>query len=381
MQAKVRFSFRIAAAVTAVLLAALSVPTPTCADSLSDQYAALQKQKQENQKVMDSDKNDRDTASQKKAAGENNINIVLQQTAILNEQMAALNAQIDSKNRDIAATQANIDANYSLYKQQLRAMYEAGDASYLKVLLSSESFTDFLTRAEVLKVLSDHNNKVLATLAQSKARLDADQASLKANQTSLASTKNTYDAKHAELSNMVAQQSQIYAQKTQDMAQRSQDQKKIDAALDAITAQQAAQNQHNNATGAEIVAYARNYLGYPYVFDTNGPKTFDCSGLTQWVYSHVAGIALPHFADDQAKGETIVNNKIVIRGHKITSKSDLQPGDLLFFDTEGYGNGYAGHVGIYIGNGQMLAADTHTRPVEITNLSDWNCYLWGWRFL
>lgn len=112
--------------------------------------------------------------------------------------------------------------------------------------------------------------------------------------------------------------------------------------------------------GEKIVAKAKTYLGAPYVWGGNTPAGFDCSGFTQYVFSQF-GISLPHSAAAQAAlGEPV-------------SKADLQPGDLVFFDTEGG----ISHVGIYIGDDQFI--DAASTDVEIDNVDD--PYYWGSRFV
>lgn len=111
------------------------------------------------------------------------------------------------------------------------------------------------------------------------------------------------------------------------------------------------------ALQAEIVAYARTFLGCAYVYGGNGPKSFDCSGLTKYVYKHF-GYNLNRGATSQLKNGVTV------------SKENLQPGDLVFFNSAGTGIDKATHVGIYIGSGQFLHASNKKLGVTITSLSD-----------
>ena len=108
---------------------------------------------------------------------------------------------------------------------------------------------------------------------------------------------------------------------------------------------------------AQIVAYARTFLGCAYVYGGNGPKSFDCSGLTKYVYNHF-GYSINRTATQQLK------NGITV------SKENLQPGDLVFFNSEGTGVNRATHVGIYIGNGEFIHASNKKVGVTITSLSD-----------
>src|SRR3954451_25168525 len=91
-------------------------------------------------------------------------------------------------------------------------------------------------------------------------------------------------------------------------------------------------------------------LGKPYVWGGAGPNSFDCSGLAQYAYA-AAGIAMPHSSRMQSTLGTPV------------STADLQPGDLLFFYSP------VSHVGMYIGNGQMVHASTYGQPVSVVDLA------------
>ena len=106
--------------------------------------------------------------------------------------------------------------------------------------------------------------------------------------------------------------------------------------------------------GAQIVAYAEEYLGTPYVLGGNGPNQFDCSGFTKYVYSHF-GYTLNRTATDQLQNGVSV------------SKDELQPGDLVFFKYRT--SKPVSHVGIYIGNGEFIHASTNTYTVKIDDLT------------
>jgi cell wall-associated NlpC family hydrolase len=117
----------------------------------------------------------------------------------------------------------------------------------------------------------------------------------------------------------------------------------------------------SSVTGSEVVAYAEKFIGTPYQWGGTSAAGFDCSGLVQKVYGHF-NVSLPRTSYAQAQAGPSV------------SKSNLQPGDLVFFNTTGSPDS---HVGIYVGNGQFLSA-TSSHGVVIQNLN--NPYYWGPRY-
>lgn len=110
-----------------------------------------------------------------------------------------------------------------------------------------------------------------------------------------------------------------------------------------------------NATGQRMVAYAMNYLGFPYIWATAGPDSFDCSGFTYWVTLHVIG-------DDIGRGLWTQ----IVAGTPVTY-GNLQPGDIVFFQNT-YTWGLS-HVGIYIGNNQFIHAENEETGVKVSSLT------------
>ena len=102
---------------------------------------------------------------------------------------------------------------------------------------------------------------------------------------------------------------------------------------------------NDGSVGSQIVEYAKSKLGCSYVWGATGPNTFDCSGLTSWCHKQV-GISIPRVSGDQRKG-----------GKSITKENALA-GDIVCFE---------GHVGIYVGDGQMIHAPNKSKPVKYDN--------------
>jgi len=107
-----------------------------------------------------------------------------------------------------------------------------------------------------------------------------------------------------------------------------------------------------------VVSEAAKYLGVPYQWGGTDPsKGLDCSGLTQLVYKNL-GIELPRTASQQATS-----------GQAVASLADARPGDLVFFD---YSSSRPGvdHVGVYIGNGKMIAAPQEGETVKVQDVGN-----------
>ena len=116
----------------------------------------------------------------------------------------------------------------------------------------------------------------------------------------------------------------------------------------STTTSSSSNSSSNNGTVNKVISLAKGKVGNRYVWGATGPNTFDCSGFTQWLYKQV-GISIPRVSKDQSKyGKSV-------------SRSNLQPGDLLFFNTSGSG---VSHVGLYIGNGQMIHAANSKKGVR-----------------
>ncbi len=116
---------------------------------------------------------------------------------------------------------------------------------------------------------------------------------------------------------------------------------------------------------SDLVVSAMTYLGVPYRFGGNSQETgFDCSGFTSYVYEHVLGMRLPRRAAEQAQ----------MAGMQNVDKTQLQPGDLVFFNTL---RRTFSHVGIYIGENRFIHAP---RSGSVVRIEDMGQSYWQQRF-
>ncbi|HEV2068111.1 MAG TPA: SH3 domain-containing protein [Thermomicrobiales bacterium] len=111
----------------------------------------------------------------------------------------------------------------------------------------------------------------------------------------------------------------------------------------------------SNATGSAMASFALRYEGYPYVWATHGPSSFDCSGFTYWVTKNVTGKDIGWGLWSQVSAGTPV------------SRANLQPGDLVFFQNT-YKAGLS-HSGVYIGNNRFIHAENESTGVRISDLN------------
>ncbi|AMV09742.1 C40 family peptidase [Geobacillus sp. G4] len=116
-------------------------------------------------------------------------------------------------------------------------------------------------------------------------------------------------------------------------------------------------NSDAAANKARLIIEAKKLIGTPYRYGGTTPKGFDCSGFVYYTHKKV-GVTLPRTSREMYKKGTYVN------------KSQLQPGDLVFFDTSKQTKGVS-HVAIYIGNNQVIHAVSRGVKIDSLNSSYW----------
>ncbi|MEW1861449.1 MULTISPECIES: NlpC/P60 family protein [unclassified Streptomyces] len=199
--------------------------------------------------------------------------------------------------------------------------------------------------------------------AKSLASLTAQQGQLKSAkqdvQTKLGAAQKLLNSLNAQekkrLAELQAKQEAEAKEKAKKLA--AQEKQKAEAAAKAAAAKgtDAPVAPVNSSAADQAIAFARKQIGKPYVWGATGPDSYDCSGLTQAAYK-AAGIDLPRTTYDQVDVGTRV------------SEADLQPGDLIFFYSD------VSHVGLYIGNGEMIHAPHTGTVVKIAPITEMPFY-------
>jgi cell wall-associated NlpC family hydrolase len=147
------------------------------------------------------------------------------------------------------------------------------------------------------------------------------------------------------------------------MAPARADDPTMTPAMSAVTADLRARVGGFVDRAQELVLNAMGFMGIPYRWGGTTPETgFDCSGFVQYVFRQAAGLVLPRSSFDQ-----------ILLGVSV-AREDLQPGDLVFFNTM---RATASHVGIYIGGNRFIHSPRRGKSVEIV---DFNNSYWQARF-
>ncbi|MHB8592973.1 MAG: C40 family peptidase [Acidimicrobiales bacterium] len=281
-------------------------------------------------------------------------------------QVSQLQAQIAQAHLAIAQDQVQVAADQANLRQQAIAAYMAGSTdSGLESIFGpggeqavvTNEYTALATGSITNAV--DGLNLAQTHLAQQQAQLQAseDQAQSAVDQVAAArrAAEATMAAQQGTLRSLTGQISQLVAQ--QRAAAEAAAYQAYQAYLARLNATKSSSNYGNvavapGASGA--VQAAESQIGVPYPWGGEQPGVgFDCSGLTQWAWRQ-AGVEIPRTADDQFHAITRV------------SLADMQPGDLVFWGSDGY----AEHVGMYVGNGDVVHAPSSGDRVRIQAIWD-----------
>ena len=399
----------ISAVIAGILLVATVMPvnevsaTPQNAKEAQDEYTKLSNKINElNEKVQ---------------ALDAEINPLVEKMKKNEAEISSINTQIDNTNKEIEQTKEEISKQEDVLGERLREVYKSGgELSYLSVIFSANSLSDLISKVSSAKRVIDLDNEMIEEINDKKDKLDEKVDSLekkseeiKELNKEISKSKSDLEVKKREQQVLVeqaeAEQTEFDAKylatfereivsgisATATNANASKDQlnnaitqlrairdgqlksptvieevnaaietakakvKEIEAAEAAARAQAQAQaNDSNNSRGEGVTATgsasavlneAYKHIGKWYKYGAKGPDTFDCSGFTSYVYRHAVGIEIGGYTGAQ------------INAGREVSYSELQPGDLVF--------PHSGHVGIYVGNGQMIHAPQTGKQIQV----------------
>ena len=248
----------------------------------------------------------------------------------------------------VSRAQQKIAAQRSVMGQIAADAYRSGSLDEFVSLMSTSSPENFLGRAAALDQISSHESSVLESMRI--AQLGLSQAQAVARQQLAAQKKiatQLKEQKAAIQDTLARQQSLLDHLKAEERARLAALERQRQQEIASTTASRAAPiptyNGPASGRAAVAVKFAYAQLGKPYSWGASGPSSYDCSGLTMAAWGS-AGVSLPHSSAAQYGSGPHV------------SQENVEPGDLVFFGSPIH------HVGIYIGNGNMINAP-HTGDV------------------
>lgn len=307
-----------------------------------------------------------DDLQKSKASAQSEVNSLQSQLQSIVSKITQLEADLTTKGEEIIQAQEDLEqaqedekTQYAAMKLRIKYMYEAGDATALESLVSSEDFSDLLSKAEYVQSVHGYDRDKLeeyvATkqkIADLKDQLETEQSQLESMQTeyeteesNLTTLIDSKQAEVADLDSQIQEAAEKAAKEEEERQKKAEEerQKQLQAASQNSTTTNSNSGNSNSSSSSSgsyvsgsTVSRAYSALGKPYVWGAAGPNSFDCSGLVSFCltgrYSHT-------YSSSDFVGLTKVSNP--------------QPGDICV---------RVGHVGVYIGGGQMIHAP-HTGDV------------------
>lgn len=273
------------------------------------------------------------------------------------EKAEAAESRLGTLRDEAARRTQNLNTARDALGSMAAAQYRDGGLDPALQLALSDDPDQYLDGAEFAERAGNQQassvarvRKQLREIEQLRGAAHIELASLKTRQAELKRHKKTIngklDAARRLLSQLSTEERSQLGEAGGERASRSST-----TARDGLAAPGSATAQAPNSRAAAAVSYAYAKLGSPYVWGATGPDAFDCSGLIQAAYRS-AGISLPRTTYAQ-----------IDTGQRV-SRSELLPGDLVFFYSA------ITHVGIYVGNGQMIHAPNPSAPVRLAPISE-----------
>ncbi len=285
-----------------------------------------------------------------------------QDYAGVQEKIAEGKADLALKQSDVKAQTAKVARMKAQVGQVALAQFQNRDLDTAAQLFVTPDTEGFLSQISTVEKVNENQNSILQDFQQEQASLadlehsaKTDLAALDEQQKELAKLRAASEQKVSESKAVLAkltaeQQRQIALEEQKAAAEAKAEAERNGTETTSRSDTRESTGSVGSGRGAKALAFARAQLGKPYRFGASGPSAYDCSGLTGAAW-RAAGVSLSRTSQSQ------------YRDGRAVSKSELQPGDLVFF--------YSGlsHVALYAGNGMILHAPRPGKVVEYTKMS------------
>ena len=384
---------RVCIILLAVLMAweTISMTAGATINSIQSQKAENEKQLNSIQSQISSLESQRSSLSSEVSSLNVELTDTLLNIEVLESDLADKEVQIQEAQADYEEAKATEEEQYESMKLRIQYLYEAEQESYIEMLLTSDSVAELMNKVDYAEELQEYDRRLLEEYKAAKQAVIDLQNQLEQEKAELLEMEDQLEEDKANLETMIAQKRSEIAdfdsQLSSARAKAQEYQKKIKEQNDQIKKLQAeakkaaaaankgsgsssgggssgsssggsssgssssgsssSSSSSGGGSGSSIASYALQFVGNPYVYGgtslTNGA---DCSGFTMAVHSHF-GISLPRTSGAQAGGGRAV------------SDSEKMPGDVVC---------YYGHVGIYIGNNQIVHASTPSSGIKVSNM-------------
>lgn len=263
---------------------------------------------------------------------------IVEQYNKINEELKANQAAADRVNADLATLNAELASASTNIGDIAAEAYKGAPLARLSSMFVADDPSTMVTRLVTLDQITKYQNGQIQTFSDTKAKADAEKANLDKLLAEETAARKALDD----------QKSTITADITRLDALRRKVQSDQQRAAKAAAARNVGPPPSVSGRAGVAVNFAYGQLGKPYVWAADGPDSYDCSGLTQAAW-RAAGVGLPHNAAMQYNQLPHV------------SRGSLAPGDLVFYSS-------LNHVGIYVGNNQIIHAPTYGDVVKVSSV-------------
>lgn len=335
---------------------------------------SAQQQKEDAENKLEDVKDEIDDITDKQNQTADKIKDTKKQLSALMEQQTELEGDIAQNTAQLTITQQELEAakkdeqeQYEAMKLRIQFMYEnSTQDSFWEAIIGSNGITDMLNRLEYVLAVHKSDRELTEEYQQTVALVEEKKTQLLTEQEELLYQQEVYIGRQSEIESMIASLEEDQEEFSEMLASAQAQAKKYEEEIriqeEIIKKQQEealASKGDPNATAADIIAYARKFVGNPYVWGGNSlTEGCDCSGFVHLVFKHF-GYSLPRYS-----------MSFLNVGKKVTL-DEIQPGDIVIYNKL---NGI-GHVAIYIGDGKIVEAQssaagiTDTRKVDCRSIA------------